>query len=35
MDEAILKSFEEQNKKLNEIYSSVEKTRKYFSGRLL
>lgn len=30
MDEQILKKIEEQEKKLNDIYRSVEKTRKYF-----
>ncbi len=35
MDEDTLKSFEEQNKKLNEIYRSVEKTRKYFLWTLI
>ncbi len=30
MDEQILKKIEEQEKKLDEIYRSVEKTRKYF-----
>lgn len=30
MDQEILAKFEEQNKKLEQIYLSVEKTRKYF-----
>ena len=30
MEEEILKKIEEQDKKLNEIYKSVETTRKYF-----
>ncbi len=30
MDEEILKKIEEQDKKLDEIYRSVEKMRKYF-----
>lgn len=30
MDQEILKKFEEQDKKLEQIYRSVEKTRKYF-----
>jgi len=30
MEQEILNRFEEQNKKLDNIYQSVEKTRKYF-----
>jgi len=35
MDEDILKNFEEQNKKLDQIYRSVESTRKYFLWTLI
>ncbi len=35
MDQEILNKFEEQNKKLNDIYRSVEKTRKYFLWTLI
>lgn len=35
MEEDILKKIEEQEKKLNEIYSSVEKMRKYFLWTLI
>jgi len=33
MEEDILKKFEAQEKKMDEIYRSVEKMRKYFCGR--
>ncbi len=35
MEEEILKKFEEQDKKLDRIYISVEKTRKYFMWTLI
>lgn len=35
MDRETLEKFEEQNKKLDEIYKSVEKTRKYFLWTLI
>jgi type II secretory pathway component PulF len=35
MEEKILKKIEEQDKKLNEIYKSVETTRKYFLVALI
>ena len=35
MDREILQKFEEQDKKLREIYASVEKTRKYFLWTLI
>jgi type IV secretory pathway component VirB8 len=35
MEEEILKKFEEQEKRLEEIYQSVEKTRKYFLWSLI
>jgi type IV secretory pathway component VirB8 len=35
MEEEILKKFEEQEKRLGEIYQSVEKTRKYFLWSLI
>ncbi|MCX6765671.1 MAG: hypothetical protein NT136_01785 [Candidatus Moranbacteria bacterium] len=35
MDPEILKKFEEQERKLEEIHSSVEKTRKYFLWTLI
>ena len=35
MDEDILKNFEEQNKKLDQIHRSVESTRKYFLWTLI
>ena len=35
MEEKILKKIEEQDKKLNEIYKSVEATRKYFLVALI
>ena len=35
MDEEILKKIESQDKKLEEIYISVEKTRKYFLWTLI
>jgi len=35
MDQEILKKFEEQDKKLDAIYQSVEKMRKYFLWTLI
>lgn len=35
MEEEILKKIEEQDKKLNDIYKSVEKMRKYFLWTLI
>ncbi len=35
MDEQILKKIEEQEKKLDEVYRSVEKLRKYFLWTLI
>ena len=35
MDEEILKRLDEQDKKLDKIYISVEKTRKYFMWTLI
>ena len=35
MEEELLKKFEEQDKKLNDIFRSVEKTRKYFLWTLI
>lgn len=35
MDESVLKKLEEQEKKINAIYISVEKTRKYFLWTLV
>jgi len=35
MEQDILKKFEAQDKKLDEIYRSVEKTRKYFLWTLI
>ena len=35
MEEEILKKFEEQNQKLDRIYDSTEKSRKYFLWSLL
>jgi type II secretory pathway component PulF len=35
MDAEILQKFEEQNKKLEAIYKSVERTRKYFLWTLI
>ncbi|KKS65700.1 MAG: hypothetical protein UV34_C0010G0002 [Parcubacteria group bacterium GW2011_GWB1_42_6] len=35
MDQEIQNKFEEQNKKLEEIFRSVEKTRKYFLWTLI
>jgi len=35
MDQEILKKFEEQDAKLDAIYRSVEKTRKYFMATLI
>ncbi len=35
MDEEILKKFEEQDQKLEKIFKSVEKTRKYFLWTLI
>jgi type II secretory pathway component PulF len=35
MEEEILKKFEEQEKKLDKIYRSAEKTRKYFLYALI
>ena len=35
MEEEILKKFEAQDKKLEEIYSSIEKMRKYFIWTLI
>ena len=35
MEQEILKKFEEQDKKLDQIYRSVEKTRRYFLWTLI
>ncbi|MEK7576561.1 MAG: hypothetical protein AAB482_02590 [Patescibacteria group bacterium] len=35
MDQDLIKKFEEQSKRLDEIYRSVEKTRKYFLWTLI
>ncbi|MFH1967905.1 MAG: hypothetical protein ABIJ84_00795 [bacterium] len=35
MEQEIFKKFEEQDKKLDQIYRSVEKTRKYFLWTLI
>lgn len=35
MDQEILQKFEEQDKKLEQIYQSAEKTRKYFLWTLI
>lgn len=35
MEQDILNKFEEQNKKIDLIYTSVEKTRKYFQWTLI